>query len=90
MGTHELECALLVIWRQARESKVRDWQNVCVDEDVDSRVSQVNRLQGFFVVRAFAEFLDNLKVDMERMDEIDLEDMGDTIGKVLGCVHVFP
>ncbi|KAL1750846.1 hypothetical protein FB107DRAFT_279251 [Schizophyllum commune] len=65
MGTHELECALLLIWRQARESKV-------------------NRLQGFFVVRAFAEFLDNLKADMERMDEVDLEDMGDTIGKVLG------
>ncbi|KAL1676313.1 hypothetical protein EV122DRAFT_291977 [Schizophyllum commune] len=65
MGTHELECALLLIWRQARESKV-------------------NRLPGFFVVRAFAEFLDNLKADMERLDEVDLEDMGDTIGKVLG------
>ncbi|KAI5898841.1 uncharacterized protein SCHCODRAFT_02567776 [Schizophyllum commune H4-8] len=65
MATHELECALLLIWRQARESKV-------------------NRLPGFFVVRAFAEFLDNLKADMERMDEVDLEDMGDTIGKVLG------
>ncbi|TRM61610.1 hypothetical protein BD626DRAFT_405443 [Schizophyllum amplum] len=58
----------------------------------EARESNVNRVEGFYLVRSCAEFLDNLKAEMALLDKKDIEEMADTIRSVLRLyleIHAF-